>query len=50
MQLFSLLSPLQHMNLKDQLSRISGSEFYELLIERKKVSGLSRNGPQVNGE
>ena len=31
---------------KDQLYRISGSEFYEWLFEPEKFSGLSRNGPQ----
>ena len=48
MQLFSSLFPLQHTNLKDQLFRISGFEFYEWLIESKMFSGLSRNGHQVN--
>ena len=31
--------------LKDQLDRISGSEFYEWLFGPEKFSGLSRNGP-----
>ena len=48
MQLFSLLFPLQHMNLKDQLYSISGSEFCEWLIEPKTFSGLSRSAHQVN--
>ena len=33
---------------KDQLHRISKSEFYEWLFAPEKFSGLSRNGPQVN--
>ena len=33
---------------KDQLYRISGSQFYERLYEPEKFSGLSRNGPQVH--
>ena len=32
---------------KDQLYRISGSEFYKWLFEPEKVSELLRNGPQV---
>ena len=44
MQSFSLLFLSQHMNLKDQLYRISGSEFCEWLIEPKKFSGLRGAG------
>ena len=32
--------------LKDQLYRISRSQFYEWLFGPEKFSGLSRNGPQ----
>jgi len=31
---------------KDQLYRISGSEFHDWLLGTEKLSGLSRNGPQ----
>ena len=36
--------------MKDQLYRISRSEFYEWLFGPEKFSGLSRNGPQDVGE
>ena len=32
---------------KDQLHRISESEFYQWLFGPEKFSGLSRNGPQI---
>ena len=34
--------------MKDQLYRISRSEFYEWLFGPEKFSGLSRNGPLVS--
>jgi len=33
--------------MKDQLYRISRSEFYEWLFGPEKFSELSRNGPQI---
>ena len=33
---------------KEQLYKISGSEFYEWLFGPENISGLSRNGPQAS--